>query len=308
MSKTELFAKLIPLVDADPFALLGVSVSADEKEIAKRYRQIAKQLHPDAIAQSATADTDQALAAEAIARIINPSYQKLKHAKGRQEALINLRLRMRQLARTEELTPTFESTQQLAQIDGGSVDIFYEQALIQLARDQFQRLSSSPEQSLEIDQLNLIFLQRQIDGPITCPKRTGLVSTPVAAKPIATNATLSKAAAVAEATPVNSPIDYAEKHISRAKTYLSQQNYTAAVQELREALKITPCSAEIHSLIGQAYYKQNLLGMARTHFRQALKLYPTHRVAQKYGQILGVSGTTPKTTPKKPWLGRLLHR
>ncbi len=151
MSKSELFAKLIPLVDADPFALLGVSVSADEKKIAKRYRQIAKQLHPDAIAQTTTAQAaDQALAVEAIARIVNPSYQKLKHEKGRQEALINLRLRMRRLARTEDLTPTFKSAQQLAQLEGGAVNIFYEQALTQLAQDQFQQLSRSHEQFLEI--------------------------------------------------------------------------------------------------------------------------------------------------------------
>lgn len=303
MSKTELFAKLIPLVDTDPFALLGVSVSADEKKIANRYRQIAKQLHPDVIAQSATADMDQALAAEAIARIVNPSYQKLKHAKGRQEALINLRLRMRRLARTEELTPTFESAQQLAQLDGGAVDIFYEQALAQLAQDQFQHLSSSHTQFLEMDQLNLIFLQRQVGGLITRPKRTGLMTMPVTANPTSAEATIS---AVATAEPA--PIDYAEKHLIRAKTYLTQQNYTAAVQELREALKITPASAEAHSLIGQAYYKQRLLGMAKTHFRQALKLNPTHRVAQKYGQLLGIADMPPETAPKKPWLGRLLHR
>lgn len=305
MSKTELFAELIPLVETDPFALLGVSVSADEKQIAKRYRQIAKQLHPDAIAQIATAQTaDQALATEAIARIVNPSYQKLKYEKGRQEALINLRLRMRRLVRTEELTPTFESAQQLAQVDGRAVNVFYEMALTQLAQDQFQRLSSSHAHFLEIDQLNLVFLQRQVSGLITCPKRTELMSVPVAASPTAAKATLSEAAAVAEAA----PIDYAEKHITRAKTYLTQQNYTAAVQELREALKITPRSAEIHSLIGQAYYKQQLLGMAKTHFRQALKLNPTHRVAQKYGQLLGILDITAETAPKKPWLGRLLHR
>ncbi len=121
---------------------------------------------------------------------------------------------------------------------------------------------------------------------------------------MAADATLNRATAITEAA----PIDYAEKHINRAKTYLSQQNYTAAVQELREALKITPRSAEIHSLIGQAYYKQHLLGMARTHFRQALKLNPTHRVAKKYGQLLGISAITTETAPKKPWLGRLLHR
>ena len=93
-----------------------------------------------------------------------------------------------------------------------------------------------------------------------------------------------------------------------------------AVQELREALKIAPQSPEIHSMIGQAYYKQALLGMAKAHFKQALKLKPTHKVALKYGEILGlqepatsstkssVKETASTESTKKLWLGRLLHR
>lgn len=294
MPKIELFTELIPLVNADPFALLGVSVRANEKQIARRYRQIAKYLHPDALTQSDTAAADQALAAEAIARIVNPSYQQLKQEKSRQAALINLRLRMRRLARTEKLAPTFESAQQLAQMGSESVDSFYEQALTQLAASQFQPLDS-PAQFLELDQLNLIFLHRQL-ALVALPNPAETIPTPIAA--VIPDAVSTQAP----------PVDYATKHVVRAKTYLAQHSYDKAVQELREALKITPRDAEIHALIGLAYYKQNLLGMAKAHFRQTLKLNPTHRTAKKYGQLLGLSDSAAETAPKKPWLGRLLHR
>ena len=127
MSEAELFTELTTLVDVDPFALLGVSVSADEKRIAKRYRNIAKQLHPDALANpTATPDADRLdadKAARVIARIVNPSYQKLKHEKTREETLANLRFRVRRLDRTKKLVPTFPSAQELAKVDDDEVDI-----------------------------------------------------------------------------------------------------------------------------------------------------------------------------------------
>ena len=70
MSEVEIFAELTNMVDVDPFSLLGISVSADEKRIAKRYRFVAKQLHPDMLAGTNNAKglTPNA-AAQVIARI-----------------------------------------------------------------------------------------------------------------------------------------------------------------------------------------------------------------------------------------------
>lgn len=332
MSKADLFAELTNLVDVDPFALLSVSVSADEKRIAKRYRQIAKFLHPDALAIS-SGDSESSgserkmqphLAAEVIARIVNPSYQKLKQERGRQEALATLRFRVRRLARIEKLVPTFQGAKQLSIIEDREVDIFYEQMLSHLAENQFQSLDRLHTTALEVGQLNLVFLHRKLEMSVIRPKRAGLITnavTPTAAisqlkaKP-ATDSSDDEAL-IDEGNNAKVPqIDYARKHTDRAKTYLSQQNYEMAVQELREALKIAPHSPEIHSMIGQAYYKQNLVGMAKAHFKQALKLKPTHKVARKYCQMLGVTElensslkvTTLAGGERKPWLGKLLHR
>ena len=340
MSKADLFAELTNLVDVDPFALLSVSVSADEKRIAKRYRQIAKFLHPDALSPSSE-ESDSCmseekmqphLAAEVIARIVNPSYQKLKQEKGRQEALATLRFRVRRLARIEKLVPTFQDAKQLSLIEDKEVDIFYEQTLSHLAEKQFQSLPRLHTTALEVGQLNLVFLHRKLEMSVIRPKRAGLIAnavTPTAAmsqlktkptadssedngSPLDAQETLDAQENSAEAP----QIDYARKHSDRAKTYLSQQNYEMAVQELREALKIAPHSPEIHSMLGQAYYKQNLVGMAKAHFKQALKLKPTHKVARKYCQMLGIleleasslKVTTLAGGERKPWLGKLLHR
>ena len=298
MSKAELFTELTNLVDVDPFALLGVSVSADEKRIAKRYRQIAKQLHPDALTGECSAgNMTHEIAAQVIARIVNPSYQKLKHEKSRQETLSTIRLRVRRLIRTEKLLPTFDSGRLLVETVDEGVDIFYEQTLSALANCQFRSLAEIHTHSLEIGQLNLIFLSRKLENLVIRSKRAGLMSapvTPTAAAPLmAANyelAATSAAAPLSTENPAENPeINYAQKHTERAKTYLAQQNYDAAVQELREALKIAAKSPELHSMIGQVYYKQKLSGMAKTHFRQALKLKPDHKVALKYSELLGMS-------------------
>ena len=158
MSEAELFTELINLVDVDPFALLGISVSSDEKRISKRYRNVAKQLHPDALknnADSATYGLTVEIAANIIARIVNPSYQKLKHDTSKQETLSLLRLRVRRLVRTEKLVPTFSDAQQLETVEEDNVDVFYEQALSQLADVQFRSLGDLHTKTLEIGQLNL---------------------------------------------------------------------------------------------------------------------------------------------------------
>ena len=320
MSKAELLRELTCLADIDPFALIGVSVSADEKRIAKRYRQVAKQLHPDALSGGrGDGGMDEAIAAQVIARIVNPSYQKLKHDKSRQEILANIRFRVIRLVRTEKLLPTFPSSIHLAEAEDEGVDILYEQALSKLAESQFQTLDELHTHSLEISQLNLIFLSRRLENLSIWPKRIGLISaavTPTAVASVVANAEL--ATANPPAKKLEQPeINYAQKHTVRAKTYLTQQNYEAAVQELREAIKISPQNPELHSMIGQAYYRQKLLGMAKTHFRQALNLKPDHKVALKYSKLLGMSADNkthqptsqePKEVLKKPWLGRLLSR
>ncbi len=338
MSEAELFTELSNLGEVDPFALLGVSISADDKRLTKRYRQVAKQLHPDALFNQTLSNQTQTgdaqpqdltpnVAAQVISRLVNPAYQKLKHQKSRTETITLLRLRVRRLVRSERLIPTFLEAQQLDTLEEAEIDVFYEQALSQLAAIQFHSLADLHVRSLAIGQINLVYLRRKMADLVIRPKPAGLIS----------NETTSTETPIQTAPSSNTAkeTNFARQHTDRAKIYLNQKNYEKAVQELRDALKLSPQSPEIHSIIGQTYYKQNLSGMAKAHFRQALKLKPDHKVALKYVKRLGLtaedlastrSSPQPNSQPQaaptphshpttinppttsRAWLGRLLNR
>ncbi|MEA5464015.1 J domain-containing protein [Leptothoe sp. PORK10 BA2] len=302
----------ITAAEKDPYAALGLSLNAEDRRILKRYHQIAKLLHPDVQIGS------NALISEAseqlIARVINPSYQRLKQEKSRSESLANMRFRVRQLDRQGKLKPSFESAQQLLRIPEAEVEVFYENTVNQLIAKQFDSTEEFAAVLSGLSQLNLAFLHRKISQPIR-PKRTGLVAVDPAVKATATT-TPPEAA-----NPEPPVINYAEKYGIRARTYLNQGNYDLAIKELREALKIAPNGIELHSMLGQAYLMKKSYGVARVHLKRVLELNPNHSVALKYSQVLETriaekrKAATPVAPPAEPkpssersWLQRLLRR
>lgn len=302
----------ITLAEKDPYAALGLSLNAEDRRILKRYRQIAKRLHPDVQAGS-SAPISQ-VSEQLIAKVINPAYQRLKQEKSRSEALANMRFRVRQLDRQGKLTPSFESAQQLLRIPEPEVEVFYENTVNQLVVNQFESTDEFAAALSGLSQLNLAFLHRKISQPIRS-KRTGLVPVGAPQKPADADAEPEPAA-----PPEPPVINYAEKYGIRARTYLSQRNYDLAIQELREALKITPNSVELHSMLGQAYLMKKSYGMARAHLKRVLELNPNHMIALKYSRILEkhvaekrkaetqVSQAESKATPEQPWFKRILGR
>ncbi len=80
---------------------------------------------------------------------------------------------------------------------------------------------------------------------------------------------------------------YAEQYYRRAKALVEKNNFTMAVLELRDALKLDPHNSECHSLLGDIYLKQKQRSMARIHFERALVLNPKDEVALKGKQLLG---------------------
>lgn len=262
---------------SDPYAVLGVSVAADESRILKRYRQIAKLLHPDV--QSHQDLESQAFTGQVLARLVNPSYQRLKQEKGRAETLATLRFRVRRLSRENKLTPNSDLANQLLETAESEVEIFYEQMLATLADHQYQAPNNFEQITQQIGELNLVYLRRKMGDRVIRQKRTGLVAAPdigqVSISPI--NTEFNK-----------STVDYAERHAIRAREYLQNGNHNLAIQEMRDALKIQPNNSDYHSFLGQAYLLQKLPGMAKVHFRRALKLNFRHPVALKYAQKLNI--------------------
>lgn len=261
---------------SDPYAVLGISVTADDRRILKRYRSVAKLLHPDA---HATSPDTRDLASQLFARLVNPAYQKIKQDKGRAETLAMLRFRVRRIKREETLTPRGAAAQQLLTTSPAAVDTVYEQAIAELAEKQFQPLSQFEQVTVQMEELNLVYLRLKMGEPMLREKRTGIVAANEA-KPLE----FVPAAPVAEKPVVN----YAQRHCVRAQEYMKKQNWAMAVQELRDALRIEPNKSDYHAMLAQAYLMQNLVGMAKVHFRQALRYNPHHKVALEYAKRLKI--------------------
>lgn len=271
----------------DPYAVLGLSVTADDRRVLKRYRDIAKLLHPDLYVQAE--ESARSLSTQLFAKIVSPAYQKLKQDKGRAENLAMLRFRVRRLTREKQLQPHCAIAQELMGKPPAQIDVFYEQAIARLAETQYKPLNQFDQITPQLDELNLTYLRLKMGEPIIREKRTGLISTK--ANPVVQPITPVKE------KPESDSIDYAERHYARAQSYARNNNWAPAVRELKDAIKIEASRSNYHALLAVAYLKQDLPTMARVHCRQALKLNPEDSLAIKYASKLGIN---PQDLSQKP--------
>ena len=89
---------------------------------------------------------------------------------------------------------------------------------------------------------------------------------------------------------------YAGQYYRRAEELVAKNNFTLAVLELRDALKLDPQNSACHSLLGDVYLKQKQRSMARIHFERALALNPKDEVALKGKKLIN---RTPKAAGQK---------
>jgi curved DNA-binding protein CbpA len=261
---------------SDPYAVLGVAVTADDRRVLKRYRNVAKLLHPDSYAQG---DEAGETASQLFARLVSPAYQKLKQEKNRAENSALLRFQVRRLNREGPFTPHSELARKLLQHPVASVDVLYEQAIADLADQQYQSLAQLEPITLELGELNLAYLQLKMGETFVREKRTGIVAA-ADAKPVQFIPTSKDAEAATES--------YARRHYRRAQEYAKKGNWAQTIQELRDAIKLENDQSEYHALLGVAYMQQNLTGMAKVYLNQALKLNPKQPLAVKYAAKLGI--------------------
>ena len=284
---------------SDPYAVLGVSVTADDRRILKRYHQVAKQLHPDV--QSNISEVQGEFITHILTKLVNPAYQRLKQEKQRSEILATLRFKVRRLVREGKFQPQGEASRHLQTVPEAEVDIVYEHTLAQISDAQYASADSFTTCTHQISELNLVYFQRKLGEPIIREKRMGVVGVPSHSRP---GVGQPGGATVAQGAPRPGATDpdaaaadgtthYADRHYQRARDYLQARNAPAAIQELKDALKLDPKNSNFHSLMGQAYLLNNLTGMAKVHFKQALRLDPTNVAARKYAQRLNLDLTPP---------------
>ncbi|HIK45902.1 MAG TPA: DnaJ domain-containing protein [Leptolyngbyaceae cyanobacterium M65_K2018_010] len=274
----------------DPYAVLGVSVAADERRLLKRYHLVAKRLHPDV--QTAQAPEQREFVQQVLTKLVNPAYQRLKQEKNRSETLATLRFKVRRLSRDHQLNLEDEASRRLLKVPEAEVDVAYEHALEQLSNRQYSSAADFERCTQALGELNLAYLKRKMGDAIIREKRSGLIGAS-APKPASEPQTSPKPESSSAST-------YAERHYQRAQEYLKAQNLAAAIQELKDAIKLEPHNSHYHCLMGQAYLHNKLTGMAKVHFKQALRLNPQHGVALKYARQLQIDLTTPSTPRTKP--------
>ncbi|OYQ67236.1 hypothetical protein B9G53_02480 [Pseudanabaena sp. SR411] len=79
------------------------------------------------------------------------------------------------------------------------------------------------------------------------------------------------------------------RHIRQAESYIIQKLWKSALQELKSAIQIDENNSTCHALLGVVYMNQNLIGMAKMSFQQALRLNPSEPLALKYIDKVGVT-------------------
>ncbi|MEB3177980.1 MAG: DnaJ domain-containing protein [Nostocaceae cyanobacterium] len=289
MSQTLLPPQWLKLLTDDPYAVLGISVMADENRIIKRYRTVAKQLHPDRYASSNNSDRE--LATALFTRVLNPAYEKLKQQNNRAEIMAMLRFQARRIPMEKFQTSQNQSVQQLLQTPPEAVDVVYEGAIAQAAETLYKSLPEFHQVAQQLRELNLVYLRLKTHELFIREKSTGIVPRQEY-KPLTVVVEPQTATKIPEK-------NYAQSHYDRALVYAKNQKWSPAVQELRDALKLQPNNSDYHALIGYVYLKQNLTGMAKAHIRQALKLHSQHPLASKCAALLKINLEIPNPPPPK---------
>ncbi|MDJ0616319.1 MAG: DnaJ domain-containing protein [Calothrix sp. MO_192.B10] len=277
MSQTFLHSEWLQQL-VDPYAVLGISVGADEHQILRRYRSLARQLHPDRYHRNNC--PDHKLAQAIFTRLINPAYEQIKSIKNRRNTIEIIRTQVEAGNLWKGHTIKTPIAREMIELSSLEADLFYEQAIASLASVQYKLLDRADQVTQQIRELNLVYLCLQRSVPLT-EKSTALVPQ-VNREPKRINLNQT---AQSQSLQKN----YAQRHYQRAIDYVKQSNWKLAVPELRDAIKLQPQQSDYHALLGLVHLKQGLTGMARVYMRQALKLNPEHRLALKYALRLKIT-------------------
>lgn len=297
----------------DHHAVLGVPISADIKEIRKRYLKIARRLHPDSSALKDAKDRQRAN--ELLSKLVNPSYEFLSQEKNLTEHHIMLKLKGEQAQRQQEtIVLNSDTARRLA--SAPNPDQLYTSVIAELSEAQYESLDKTLGMIAKLSEVNLVYLMRRAgtNSP-TGPLSSASSSTAAPAAATAAAAPAASASSTAKkAAPPPSRDALIESFIRRAEEFEKKRDYPRTILELREALKINPSSAACHSRLGMVYLKTKQPKMAKIHFTKALELDPQNEVA-KVGlrsvdpkaastSATPASGSSSKAAPGKPASGK----
>jgi curved DNA-binding protein CbpA len=256
---------------SDPYAVIGVPVTTDTSRLVKRYRTVAKLLHPDRYSQADPKVRE--LVTQVLARLVNPAYGQVKDERGQREVLALVRLNALQSLK-DGVSFQNSVARSLQSKPVHTAEIFYEEQVSKLADRQYTDLTAFCECTRALIELNCVYLQLKQGDANPRPRRTGLMN----AQP-EVNASIKP---VSDAAAVTSTHLYAKRHYDRAKHYAQTSGWKEAITELKDAIRMDPSCSDYHALMGFVYLKQEQRGMARVHLKQALKLNPEDKLAKRF--------------------------
>ncbi|WP_019502744.1 J domain-containing protein [Pseudanabaena sp. PCC 6802] len=309
----------------DHYAILGLPITATERQVRDRYLTIAKRLHPDVCRLTAG---DKELATRFFARLVNPAYFALNRKRERAEYVKVLKLIPKlMLKRNQKVSPQSPVAQKLANDPSQEK---YERAVTAISTVQFENMTTYMDFAGDLSELNLVFLltsegcshliaqpSQESEQPSSQPK-TSDRPTPERMRPARTGyydttaGTAGKSGAGGDTSGTISKPQadlskaMAKKHLQEAQALISRRQWQDALKELRNALKLDNQNSQCHVLMGIVYMNQEFVGMAKSSFQEALKLDPQNRVALDNLQKLDAkmprkqSGSDAQGSAKKP--------
>jgi curved DNA-binding protein CbpA len=285
---------------SDCYAILGVPVDVDPKDIRKGYLKIARRLHPDS--SSLSSDSDRQLASQLLSKLVNPAWEKLSQEKNRTDYNVLVKMKGQSASRDRSQSISVGSiAQQL--LTANNPDFYYRTAVTDLANKQFEHLDQSIDIIGQLSELNLVYLVRKEESgeyTISSTRPLYTVGARVTDVPPAARDTASINRATA-ANPYNRE-PMGEPYLRRAEGYFKKGDYVQTIRELRDGLAIDPKHGRCHSLLGMAYLNQKQPTMAKIHFNKALEIDPEDEQAQIGKQAVerATAASTAAKAPPKP--------
>jgi curved DNA-binding protein CbpA len=276
----------------DHYAILGVPLGADAKQIRSRYLKIAYRLHPDTC--KAKSPSDRNWANKVLSKLVNPAYEILSKDQSRAEYYLVLSQTGKNLAqKIEQISLVTDLALQLLKADHNT-DLIYHRLLRPIINQQYDSFEQLFTLTAQLSELNLVYLMLKRGenalpkSPTPAIKHSDIVKPPASS---VQHPSASQAADLPEDKAQSTPLDNA---LLRAQDQMARKNYSQAIAELREALKLDPNHSTSHSLIGIAYLRQNQITMAKIHVNKAIAANPYDPIVVKAKQELAAA------SPKEP--------
>lgn len=273
----------------DYYAILGVPIDANAKQVRLRYLKIAYNLHPDTCKSSDQSHKKKA--SQILSKLVNPAYENLYKDKARRECELIFRDVGKTLAAdAHNITIATETAKKLWS-EEKKRDKLYKEYLDRLSTDQYEELDKILTKIALISELNMVYLMAINSTQTKSSKQ--FATTSQASKTVAqTNPTVQVEENTSNVTP-ESEEDPSKsrllKLISNAEEHKQEGNIEQAILDLRDALKLDPNNSYSHALIGSLYFEQNNLPYAKIHVKKSLSLNPNEKLAKEIDEKVNSS-------------------